>query len=164
MQTPAKLQIRASGDREIVMTRVFWATPSDVYEALTNPSLVSKWLLGPPAGTMPVCNIDFRIGGKYRYVWGSEDDPTSRMGVEGTYTRIEPPTHLVHTEKFDQAWYPGTAVISTALKEAGPSTTAFSATITYDSQEARDLVMKSDMEKGVAASYDRLDNLLANKQ
>jgi uncharacterized protein YndB with AHSA1/START domain len=39
--------------------------------------------------------------------------------------------------------------------------TTVTQTVLYQSREARDAVLKSGMEKGVAASYDRLAELLA---
>lgn len=64
----ATLQITTPSDREIAMTRVFNAPRHLVFDALTKPELVKKWLLGPPGWTMPVCEIDLRVGGPYRYV------------------------------------------------------------------------------------------------
>ena len=77
-----KLQITTPSDREIAMTRVFNAPRRLVFEALTKPELVRRWLLGPPGWSMPVCEIDLRVGGKYRYVWRRDSDGTDMgMGV-----------------------------------------------------------------------------------
>ena len=82
------------------------------------------------------------------------------MGVGGIYRELLPPERIVHTEKFDEAWYSGEAVITTILNEQGGKTT-LTATMLYDSRETRDNVLKSPMESGVAASYDRLAEVLA---
>lgn len=154
------LKLIASSDREIILTRSFDAPRSLVFEALTKPELVKRWLLGPPGWTMPVCEIDLRVGGQYRYVWRHADG--REMGTGGIYNEIARPDRLVHSEKFDTAWYPGEAPITTVLAEKGDKTT-LTATIRYESREARDSVLKSGMEDGVAASYDRLEELLAPK-
>jgi len=70
------------------------------------------------------------------------------------------PERLVTTERFDEAWYPGEAVGTLVLVEQRGRTTV-TQTMRYESREARDAVLKSGMEKGVAASYDRLADLLA---
>ena len=62
-------KIEPSGDREIIMTRVFDAPRDLVFDALTKPDLAKRWLLGPPGWSMPVCEIDLKVGGTYRYVW-----------------------------------------------------------------------------------------------
>ena len=49
-----------------------------VFEAWTRPALVRRWLLGPSGWSMPVCEIDLRIGGRYQFVW--RRDPTARDG------------------------------------------------------------------------------------
>ena len=153
------LQIKANGDREIVMTRVFDAPRKLVFDAFTKPELLKQWLLGPPGWSMPVCEIDLRIGGRYRYVWRRDTDGTE-MGCGGVYREIVPPERLVHTEQFDNPWYPGESLITTVLDEQRGKTT-LTATMLYESRDARDGILKSGMENGVAASYDRLAELLA---
>ena len=159
MKRAAPLQLTAPGEREIVMTRVLDAPRQLVFDALTKPELVRRWLLGPPGWSMPVCEIDLRLGGKYRYVWRQDSDGTE-MGMGGVYREIVVPERLVTTERFDEAWYPGEAVGTLVLVEQRGRTTV-TQTMRYESREARDAVLKSGMEKGVAASYDRLADLLA---
>jgi len=155
-----KLQITTPSDREIAMTRVFDAPRRLVFDAFTKPELVKRWLLGPPGWTMPVCEIDLRVGGQYRYVWRRESSG-KEMGMGGVYREIVPQERLVCTELFDEAWYPGESLITTTLVEQGGRTTMTS-TMLYASQEVRDGVLKSGMESGVAVSYDRLAELLAS--
>jgi len=159
MKNTLALQIRSNGDREIVMTRVFDAPRKLVFDAFTKPELLKQWLLGPPGWSMPVCEIDLRIGGRYRYVWRRDTDGTE-MGCGGVYREIVPPERLVHTEQFDNPWYPGESLITTVLDEQRGKTT-LTATMLYESRDARDGILKSGMESGVAASYDRLAELLA---
>jgi uncharacterized protein YndB with AHSA1/START domain len=155
------LKLTTRGDREIVMTRDFNAPRTLVFDAFTRPELLKQWLLGPPGWTMPVCEIDLRVGGAYRYVWRQTSDGRE-MGMGGVYREISAPERVVATEKFDEAWYPGEAVGTLVLVEQGGKTTV-TQTVLYGSREARDAVLKSGMEKGVAASYDRLDEVLASQ-
>jgi len=67
----------------------------------------------------------------------------------------------VATERFDEAWYPGEAQTTLVLVEKGGRTT-LTQTMRYESKDAREAVIKSGMEKGVAASYDRLEDVLAS--
>ena len=158
MTNPGNLKLTTHGDREIVITRAFDAPRKLVFDAFTKPELVKRWLLGPDGWSMPVCEIDLKVGGKYRYVWRRDKDGTE-MGMGGVYREIVAPERLVATERFDQAWYPGEAVGTFVLAEQGGKTT-LTQTILYESREARDAVLKSQMEKGVVASYDRLAKLL----
>ena len=154
------LKITTAGDGELVMTRVFDAPRKLVYDAHTKPELVRRWLLGPPGWSMPVCDMDVRVGGKYRWVWRHDTNKTE-MGMGGVYREVKTPERLVSTEKFDEAWYPGEALNTLVLVEQGGRTT-LTQTMRYESREARDAVIKSGMEKGVIASYDRLDDVLAS--
>ena len=160
MSAGKTLSVSAPGDREILMTRVVDAPRDLVFAAFTKPALVKKWLLGPPGWTMPVCEIELRVGGSYRYVW-RKTATGDEMGMGGVYREIAAPERLVATEKFDEAWYPGEAVSTLVLFEQEGKTT-ITQTVLYQSREARDAVLKSGMESGVAASYDRLEELLAS--
>jgi uncharacterized protein YndB with AHSA1/START domain len=160
MKSAATLLLTAPGEREIVMTRVFDAPRQLVFDAHTKPELVKRWLLGPPGWSMPVCEIDLRVGGKYRYVWRHDREGTE-MGMGGVYREIVTPERIVNTERFDEAWYPGEAVDTLVLVERSGRTT-LTLTVRYESREARDAVLKSGMESGVTASYDRLADLLAS--
>jgi uncharacterized protein YndB with AHSA1/START domain len=159
MTNTGTLKVTTPTEREIVMTRVFDAPRALVFDAFTKPDLVKRWLLGPPGWSMPVCEIDLRVGGTYRYVWRHDRDGTE-MGMGGVYREIVTPERLVSTERFDQAWYPGEGVGTLVLMEQG-GRTILTHTMLYESRDARDAVMRSNMEKGVAASYDRLADLLA---
>jgi uncharacterized protein YndB with AHSA1/START domain len=155
------LKVTTPTDREIVMMRVFEAPRSAVFDALTKPELIKRWMLGPPGWSMPVCEIELEVGCPYRYVWRDNDGVD--MGMGGVFREITPPERLVVTEKFDKSWYPGEALVTNTLVEQGGRTT-LTLTVLYESREARDAVIKSGMEKGVAASYDRVAELLASKQ
>ena len=154
-----ELKITTSGDRELVMTRVFAAPRTLVFDAHTKPELVTRWLLGPPGWSMPVCEMDVRVGGTYRWVWRHDRDGTE-MGMGGTYREVRAPERLVATERFDEAWYPGEALNTLVLVEQGGRTT-LTQTMRYESAAAREAVIKSGMEEGVTGSYDRLEDLLA---
>ncbi len=158
MKNRTTFSIMAHGDREIVVTRVFDAPRRLVFDAYTKPELVKTWLLGPDGWSMPVCEIDLRAGGKYRYVWKNDADGRE-MGMGGIYREIVAPERIVASEKFDEAWYPGEAVDTIVLTEQDGKTT-LTQTILYNSRETRDVVLKSPMETGMAASYDRLERVL----
>ena len=87
MKNSARFSITAHGDREIVVVRVFAAPRRLVFDAYTQPELVRKWLLGPNGWSMPVCEIDLRAGGKYRYVWRN-DSNGREMGMGGVYREV----------------------------------------------------------------------------
>jgi uncharacterized protein YndB with AHSA1/START domain len=109
---------------------------------------------------VPVCEIDLKVGGKYRYVWRNEDG--REMSMEGTYREIVRPDRIVNTERFDEAWYLGEALITTTLIEKDGSTT-LQTTMLMESREARDEVLESGMESGVIVSYDRLEEILSSQ-
>ena len=158
MTNTGNLQVTTPSDREIAMTRVFDAPRHLVFEALTRPELLQRWLLGPPGWSMPVCEVDLKVGGAYRYVWRS-DDGGREFGSHGVFREVLPPERFVATEKMDG--FEGESEVTNSLVEQGGRTT-LTLTMRFDSQEARDGALKSGMEKGVAISYDRLDEVLAS--
>jgi uncharacterized protein YndB with AHSA1/START domain len=154
-----KLQVTAPSDREIAMTRVFDAPRGMVFDAWTKPELLKRWLGVRGGWTFPICEVDLKVGGKYRYVWRSPDG--KEMGMGGVFREIVRPERLVATEKFDDPWYDGDAVDTTTFVEKGGRTTV-TTTVLYASREVRDAVLKSPMEKGIAESYDKLAEVLVS--
>jgi uncharacterized protein YndB with AHSA1/START domain len=153
-------KVTAHGDLEIKGTREFDAPRNMVWDAFTKPDLLKRWMLGPDGWILSVCDVDLRVGGTYRYVWYRVEENLS-MGMGGSYLEIDKPKRLVTTEKFDQSWYPGGMVGTLDLIEKDGKTTILQ-TFRYDSQEARDGVLRSPMDEGMAASYNRLDGVLAD--
>ena len=154
-----KLQVSTPSDREISMTRAFDAPRTLVFEAFTKPELIKRWLGIFGKWKFEVCEVDLRVGGKYRYVWRGPDGAKLAMG--GVYREIKRPERIVATERFDDPWYEGDAIDTTLFVEKGGKTTV-TTTVLYDSKEIRDNVLKSPMEGGVAKSYDKLDEVLAS--
>ena len=158
MKTVGSLTITTPSDREIAMTRVFDAPRKLVFDAYTKPELVKRWLGVFGGWTLPVCEIDLRVGGKCRFVWRGADG--QEMGMTGVYREIVVPEKIVNTETFDDPWYEGEAVNTTTFVERAGKTTLMML-VRYDSKKIRDAVLASPMETGVAASFDKLAEMLA---
>jgi uncharacterized protein YndB with AHSA1/START domain len=154
------LKVTVPTDREIVLTRSFHAPRRLVFDAMTKPELLRRWLLGPPGWSMIVCEIDSKVGGGYRYEWRSVDG--SEMGVHGVHLEIVPHERVVNTQIFDfgcEAQSAEALVTSVLTEQSG--WTMLTTTVLYPSKEIRDAVLQSGMEHGAAASYDKLAELLA---
>jgi len=156
MKNTGTLQVTTPADREIVLTRIFDAPRALVFDALSNPDLLKRWF-GPRGWSLSVCDVDFRVGGAWRFVLRGPDG--REMGMRGVYREIAAPERSVHTEAFDD--FPGEAQVTTVLTESGKRTT-LTATILYPSREIRDAVIQSGMEHGAAESHDKLAELLAS--
>jgi len=153
------LKLTTPTDREIVMTRVFDAPRHLVWEALTKPELLRRWFGVHQGWSLAVCEIDLRVGGAYRYLWRGPDG--AEMGMRGVYREVAAPERLVATEAFDQSWYEGDAQSSMVLTEHDGTTTLVMS-VRYASREVRDAVLKSPMEQGVSAGFNKLAELLAS--
>ena len=157
MTRTSALQITTPTDREVVITRVVDAPRGMVFDAFAKPDLVRRWMLGPPGWTMPVCEIDLRVGGKYRYVWENADG--QRMGMGGRFTEIIRPSRMVATQVFDEDWTGGETLVTTELVEKNGKTT-ITTMVRYASREARDAALQTGMAEGMEAGYQRLEELL----
>jgi uncharacterized protein YndB with AHSA1/START domain len=156
--TAVGLKVSALNDREILMTRLFDAPRDLVFDAFTKPHLIKRWLTGPDGWSLPVCEVDLKVGGSLRYVWRHADG--TDMGLSGAYREIKRPERIVHSELFDEDWTGGETLVTTVFIEEG-GRTMMRQTILYASRAARDAVLKSPMESGVAQSFNRLAELLA---
>jgi len=156
-RNPGTLQFSTRGDREIVMKRIFSAPRESVFEAFTRPRLLKRWFYGKPGGTLAVCKVALKPGEPFRYVWRDADG--SEMGMQGICLELVRPERIVATERFDQAWYPGEALGTIELKEQ-KGRTVLTQTIRYESRSAREQVLRTPVEHGIAFGYDRLESLL----
>jgi uncharacterized protein YndB with AHSA1/START domain len=152
------LEISTPSHRELRITRQFDAPRALVWDAWTKPELVRRWLLGPDGWSMPVCEMDLRVGGAYRWVWRKETTG-AEMAMGGVFREIVAPERLVASERFEDPWYEGEALVTTTFSERDGRTTVTS-TSRYDTQQIRDGVLASGMESGVERSYQRLDEML----
>jgi uncharacterized protein YndB with AHSA1/START domain len=143
-------------DREIVITRVFNAPRRLVFEAYTNPAHVPHWMLGPSGWSMPVCEIDLRVGGTWHFVWRHSDG--TEMAMRGVYREIVPPERLVSSDSWGGDW-PDTLNTLVLSEEDGKTT--ITQRVLYLSKQARDAALKTGMLEGMAQSFERLAEYLA---
>lgn len=159
MQRIGQMEIGPHGEREILVTRSFNAPRPLVWRALTEPALFKRWHGSFGDWTMPVCELDARVGGTYRYEWRNTANGAT-MGMGGTFLEVDPPHRMVATELFDDAWYEGDgAEVTQVLTEANGRTT-LTLTVKYGSKAARDGVLAGPASSGMAAGYDALEQLL----
>ena len=165
MRKPAEVTVPS--EREVRVTRQFNAARQLVYDAHTRPELVRKWQTGYPGWDMTVCEMDARVGGKYKWQWKNQEDG-KQFGFFGTFTRVNAPSHITHEEYFDPGDMDYTmpvgdpCVVSLDLSEENGVTTLV-CTMTFVSREARDSAVATGMTDGMEYSYSRLDDLFVNE-
>jgi uncharacterized protein YndB with AHSA1/START domain len=153
-------KVSTPSDQEILMTRLFDAPRQLVFDVMTKPEHVRRWwgCLGE-GYSVPVCEIDLRPGGAWRFV---NRHPKGEAAFHGEYRGITPPSRLVFTEIFEE--FPDVvSVVTTDLADEGGKT-RMTATVRYPSQEVRDMVISTGMATGAGISYDRLEDLVAELQ
>ena len=146
-------RLTTPGERDIVMTRDLAAPPAIVFAAFTTPAHVRAWY-GPEGTQMTVCEIDLRLGGRWRFVSRCRG---MEVAFNGEYREIDPPRRLVQSEIYEAMPDVETMVtLDLAQRGAGAAMTV---TIRHPSAQSRDGQLASGMEWGVRQSYDRLDAL-----
>ena len=150
----SKLTLKAEGDRHIVVTRRFAASPEAVFRAHTEPQLVQKWMLGPDGWSMPVCINDLRPGGKFRYEWANDEG--QGFHITGEFVELVPFSRIVHIERMhlpDPT--PDNHVVTTFEKDG--SDTLMTMRMTLPDAATRAAMLATGMEHGMEASYVRLE-------
>jgi len=142
-------------DREVVVTRVVNAPRRLVFAAWTEPRHLQRWLTGPEGWTMPVCEIDLRPGGRWRYVYRKASG--KEMTLTGSVLEVVPPERFVTTESWGPEW-PDT--VNTLVLTEAEGRTTIALTITYISKEARDAALDTGAMDGMNRAFELLDELL----
>jgi uncharacterized protein YndB with AHSA1/START domain len=161
MSKPNKSTVTLPNDREVVVVRAFNAPRSLVFDAWTKPELMQRWLLGPPGWTMPVCEMDVRAGGTFKWRWRN-DASGAEFGFTGEFREVTRPSRIVHVERYDPGdvgGEMGEALVTSVLTEKSGITTQ-TMTIRYASKAVRDAALKTGMTDGMELGYQNLDALL----
>jgi uncharacterized protein YndB with AHSA1/START domain len=153
-------EVTTPGECEIRMTRLFDAPRHLVFEAMSRPEHISRWwgCLGE-GYSVPVCEVDLRPGGAWRFV---NRHPNGEAGFHGVYREITPPERVVFTEIFDP--FPDAESVVTAVLTEENGKTRLTVSCVYPSREVRDIVLGTGMANGAAISYDRLEEVARELQ
>jgi uncharacterized protein YndB with AHSA1/START domain len=153
-------KVTTPSEQEIRMTRLFDAPRQLVFEAMSKPQHVKEWWGRLGDGySVPVCEIDLRPGGRWRFV---NRHPKGEAAFHGEYREITPPSRIVFTEIFED--FPdAVSVVTSELTDEGGKT-RMTVTVRYPSAEVRNIVLATGMTKGAGISYDRLEDLVAKMQ
>lgn len=154
-QQAATATITTPTDREIRIERVFDAPRDRVFATFTDPELIPEWW-GPRDGTTVVDRMDVRAGGSWRFVARGDDGETA---FRGTYREVTPPERIVQT--FEWEGMPGNVAVETATFEDLGDRTRVTTISLFHTNEERDGMLASGMERGLNETYARVDELLA---
>jgi uncharacterized protein YndB with AHSA1/START domain len=161
MTNTGNLEVTLPNDREIMVTRVFDAPRTLVWEAMSEPELIKRWLSGPPGWTMTRCDNDSRVGGEFHWAWRGPDG--SELSMHGVNREIVPHEKVVRTELFTFGDAPGGEQLATLILKEESGKTHMTISLQYPSKEPRDMALKSGVDKGMEAGYERLDQLLKSQ-
>jgi uncharacterized protein YndB with AHSA1/START domain len=148
-----KLEVSLPSDTEILMTRVFDAPRRLVFEAMTKAEHVRRWWCCMPGYTMTVCDVDLRVGGRWRYVMVG---PHGEVAFNGVYKEIVAPERVVHSEFFEP--HPEGIIVTVTLEERDGKT-YYSSLSRAVSKEQRDTIIASGMEGGADLALDVMEQV-----
>jgi uncharacterized protein YndB with AHSA1/START domain len=144
-------------DEQILITREFDAPKHLVWKAWTTPELVRRWWHAN-RGEMTVCEIDLRVGGRWRYAMVA--DGGFEVGFHGEFREIVPNERLVSTEVY--AGIPDAekhaAVDILTLTEVD-GRTMLTVLVEHPTKEGRDAHIDSSMEDGMQDAMDLLEKV-----
>ena len=155
--TSRKAEVTLPADDQILITREFDAPRHLVYEAFTTPELVRQWW-SAKRGEVTTCEIDLRVGGKWRYVMITGDG--FEVGFHGEYREIVPNERIVSTEAFEGIPDPDAhASVNTATFSEVDGRTTLEILVQHESKEGRDAALQSGMEDGLQDALDLLEQV-----
>ncbi len=154
--------VERRSDRELVITRTFNGPARIVFDAWTKPELLKRWWAPKSLGvTLFSCDIDLRVGGRYRFVFGH--DEARSMAFSGTYTEVAPHARLAYTQIFEPMRAAGEGIVTATFDEQQGKTRIVSHEL-YPSKQALDGAIDSGMERGMRATLEQLEELIASLQ
>jgi uncharacterized protein YndB with AHSA1/START domain len=153
----SKLTLKTEGDTHVLVTRRFDASPEAVFRAHTEPELIQKWLLGPDGWTMPVCINEAKPGGKFRYEW--TNGKGRGFHISGEILELDPPNRIVHVERMFLPDPTPDNHIETRFDADGDGT-LMTMRMTLPDEKTRAMMLSTGMEKGMEASYVRLEGMI----
>jgi uncharacterized protein YndB with AHSA1/START domain len=153
-----RMTLETEGDTHVIVRRRFAASPEAVYRAHTDPKLIQQWLLGPEGWTMPVCINEARPGGKFRYEW-VKGDGGEGFHITGEILEMEPGHRIVHVERMHMPDALPDMRVETRFDQdvAG---TLMTMRMTLPDAQTRAMMLASGMERGMEASYVRLEGMI----
>jgi uncharacterized protein YndB with AHSA1/START domain len=151
--TKLRTTVERKSDRELVVTRTVNGPARLVFEAWTRPELFKQWWVPRSAGLfLRSCEMDVRVGGTYRLVFG--EDPARTMAFFGKYLEVVPHSRIVWT---NEEGGEGGAVSTVTFAEKGGQTLVVLRDV-YPSKEALDASLGS--YDGMNETFDQLDQVL----
>ena len=151
--TPMKNRttVERKSERELVVTRTFNGPARIVFEAWTKPELFKRWWVPKSMGmTLLSCDMDVRVGGKYRLVFAFGD---SESAFFGSYLEVTPPSRLVWTNEESED-----GAVTTVTFEEKDGKTLLVMHELYPSKEALDAA--SGSADATVETFAQLDELL----
>lgn len=153
----SKMTLKTEGDKHVVVTRRFAASPEAVYRAHTDPKLIQQWMLGPDGWTMPVCINEAKPGGKIRFEWSNGKG--QGFYLTGECLVVEPYRRLVHVERMHLPDPTPDNHVETIFEPDGEGT-LMTMRMTLPDAKTREAMLATGMEHGMEAGYVRLERIL----
>jgi uncharacterized protein YndB with AHSA1/START domain len=155
--------VNTPSDTQVEVVRSFDAPVDLVWKSFTVPELVSRWMVGPPGWSMPICEMDFRVGGKYENRFRN-DEQGAEFGLVGEFREIETLSKIVQDERYRlgnaEDDLGKEAVVTLTFQETNGVTTV-ATLIEYASEEDRDAALATGMTAAMEMGYCRIDGFLA---
>lgn len=157
MQTyDKKMKVVLETDTTVVITRHIPAPVELAFDVWTQCKHLQNWMFGPPGWTMPVCEMELKPGGKYRWGWAQEGSAT--MEITGTFSEVDRPHKVVSTEAWGGEW---AETVNTMTFTPDGDGTMFKLVLAYPSKAARDAALETGMNEGMQSGFESLDSHLA---
>lgn len=150
------MTMETEGDRFVIVKRRFEAPPEAVYRAHMDPKIIQEWMLGPDGWSMPVCIHEGKPGGKIRYEWSNGKG--EGFYLTGEILELDPPHRIVHVERMHMPDpTPDNHIVTTFAADG--SGTLMTMKMTLPDEATRKAMLATGMDKGMEASYARLERL-----
>ncbi len=147
----------STADRELIVIRDFDVPARFLFEAYSKPEHLKRWF-GPKGYPLTLCEVDFRVGGRFRFAMtGPDSKQNTPFG--GEYLEIVPNRRIVFDNSFEEL-HPRKMIMTVTFEETGGKTRLVMHTL-FESKAMRDEYVGVGMEEGINSGFDQLTNVVA---
>ena len=147
------MEPRLAEKPSLTLSRHYPVAPEKVWRAWTDPQAVKRWWGPAPGEPVSLAELDVRVGGRFRIVFGGPDGKLHECA--GTYKEVVANKKLVFTWSWPNSTPERISVVTIEFRAAGKGTD-----LVFKHEQLFDEKVRDDHQRGWTGTLDKLEQFL----